>query len=79
MDLNDIRAHAGEDMRRGLRVSLEDKVIGGLIAAPFAGFLGIWLNALTRWPDMVTFGITVFLWLPLSAWVAGHLARASAD
>ncbi|TPE53817.1 hypothetical protein [Amaricoccus solimangrovi] len=78
MDLKDIRAHAKEDLRRGLSVPLEDRVIGALVAMPFAGFLGIWWNALTWWPNMLTFALTVLVWLPMAAWVAGHLDRANA-
>jgi hypothetical protein len=78
MDLKDIRDHAGEDLRRGLRVGLEDRAIGGLVALPFAGFLGIWLNALTWWPSPLTIAITLLIWLPMAAWVAGHLDRANA-
>ena len=78
MNLNDIRVHAGEDLGRGLKVGLEDRVIGGLVAAPFAGFLGIWLNALAGWPSLVTLAITVLIWLPLATWIAGHLDRANA-
>ncbi len=78
MDLADIRAHAGEDLRRGLRVGLEDRLIGGLVALPFAGFLGIWFNALTWAPSALTLAITAVIWLPMATWVAGHLDRANA-
>ena len=41
MDLKDIRANASGDLRRGLGVGFEDWAIGGLVAMPFAGFVGI--------------------------------------
>ena len=78
MDLQDIRAHAGEDLARGLRVGLEDRAIGGLVAAPFAGALGIWFNALTWAPNLLTLAITLLIWAPLATWIAGHLDRANA-
>ncbi|MFQ8431542.1 hypothetical protein [Amaricoccus sp. W119] len=78
MDFKDIREHAGADLRRGLTVSLEDRAIGALVAMPFAAFIGIWWNALTWWPNMLTFALTFLIWLPMSAWVAGHLDRANA-
>ncbi|PZQ49235.1 MAG: hypothetical protein DI556_11835 [Rhodovulum sulfidophilum] len=79
MDLKDIRENAAGDLRRGLTVPLEDRLIGGLVAMPFAGFLGIWWNALTWWPSMLTLGLTALIWLPMAVWVAGHLDRANAS
>ncbi len=78
MGVKDIRDHLGEDLRRGLRVGLEDRAIGGLVALPFAGALGIWFNALTSAPNPVTWAITLLIWLPLATWIAGHLDRANA-
>ena len=78
MDLKDIRANASGDLRRGLGVGFEDRAIGGLVAMPFAAFVGIWWNALTWWPNMLTFGLTAVLWVVMATWVAGHLDRANA-
>jgi hypothetical protein len=79
MDLKDIRDHAAEDLLRGLTVSMMDRAVGKLVAMPFAGAIGIWWNALTGWPDMVTLGLTAILWIVLATWISGHLERVNAD
>jgi hypothetical protein len=79
MDWKDVRDHAAGDLRRGLTVPMMDRAIAALVAAPFAGALGVWWNALTWWPNMVTLALTAASWIVLAVWVSGHLARANAD
>lgn len=79
MNWKDIRDHAAGDLRRGLSVSMMDRAVGKLVAMPFAGAFGIWWNALTWWPNMVTLSLTAVLWIVLATWISGHLARTSAE
>ena len=43
-------------MSKASGVSLDDWLVAALVAAPFAGAFGIWVNALTWWPNAVITG-----------------------
>lgn len=63
---------AFETGRRGLRAHPEDLVVAGLVAAPFAGTFGIWLSALTWWPNPVIWVATAVPLVAATLWIAGR-------
>ncbi|MER2507837.1 MAG: hypothetical protein ABTQ27_03660 [Amaricoccus sp.] len=58
-------------LRLARGVSLDDALTAGLVAAPFAGAAGIWISALTWWPNLLIQALTAVLWLALALWIAG--------
>lgn len=59
-------------LRRGFGASGEDRATAAMVAAPFSGAIGIFINALTWWPDMLTLGITLLIWITMALWIAGN-------
>jgi protein-S-isoprenylcysteine O-methyltransferase Ste14 len=58
--------------RRGIGASLEDIVVALLVAAPFAGTFGLWLSALTWWPNPAIWAATAVVLAASALWIAGR-------
>lgn len=72
-----VRTQAMADMRAGLGVPMQDLLVAALVALPFAGCLGIFVNAATGWPTPLPLLVTLVAEVPLTLWIAGLRQRTS--
>ena len=75
MSRRDLRAEALADFRAGRGAGAEALLEAALVALPFSGFLGIFVNGATRWPTRVPLLATVVVQGVLTVWIAGFRQR----
>ena len=75
MSRRDLRAEALADFRAGRGAGGEALLEAALVALPFSGFLGIFVNVATRWPTPVPLLATLVAQVLLTLWVAGFRQR----
>ena len=71
----DFRAAILADIRAGRGAGSEALLEAALVALPFSGFLGIFVNAATGWPTPVPLLATLVVQGLLTVWIAGFRQR----
>lgn len=75
MSRRDLRAEVLADFRAGRGAGAEALLEAALVALPFSGFLGIFVNAATGWPTPVPLLATLVVQGLLTVWIAGFRQR----
>ena len=75
MSRRDLRAEVLADFRAGRGAGAEALLEAALVALPFSGFLGIFVNAATGWPTPVPLLATLVVQGLLTLWIAGFRQR----
>ena len=75
MSRRDLRAEALADVRAGRGAGAEALLEAALVALPFSGFLGIFVNVATGWPTPVPLLATLVVQGLLTLWIAGFRQR----
>lgn len=70
-----LRAEALADVRAGREAGGPALLEAALVALPFSGFLGIFVNVATRWPTPVPLLATLAVQVLLTVWIAGFRKR----